>query len=122
MSLQVVQFQYGLYFLRLSYSEFVQSFQDVIMWDFRHRQQKSFPLRIEFLNIIISKNSSEKVGVVFDRIMGSSDPEVIVDQVGNLSTSKETVLLLGFFCSSRLILLLNRELWMILFSVEAILA
>ena len=28
--------------------------------------------------------------------MGSSDPEVIVDQVGNLSTAKETVLFLGF--------------------------
>ena len=27
--------------------------------------------------------------------MDSSDPKVIVDQVGNLSTSKETVLLLG---------------------------
>ena len=27
--------------------------------------------------------------------MAPSDPEVIVDQVGNLSTSKETVLLLG---------------------------
>ena len=27
--------------------------------------------------------------------MGSSDPEIIVDQVGNLSTSKETVLFLG---------------------------
>ena len=27
--------------------------------------------------------------------MGSSDPEVIVDQVGNLSAAKETVLLLG---------------------------
>ena len=27
--------------------------------------------------------------------MGSSDPELIVDQVGNLSTSKETVLFLG---------------------------
>ena len=29
--------------------------------------------------------------------MGFSDPELIVDQVGNLSTSKETVLLLGLF-------------------------
>ena len=38
---------------------------------------------------------SEQVGVVFDRIMGSSDPELIVDQVGNLSSAKETVLLLG---------------------------
>ena len=28
--------------------------------------------------------------------MGSSDPELIVDQAGNLSTSKETVLFLGF--------------------------
>ena len=28
--------------------------------------------------------------------MGSSEPELFVDQVGNLSTSKETVLLLGF--------------------------
>ena len=27
--------------------------------------------------------------------MAPSDPEMIVDQVGNLSTSKETVLLLG---------------------------
>ena len=33
--------------------------------------------------------------VVFDRIIGTSDPEVIVDQVGNLSTAKETVLFLG---------------------------
>ena len=28
--------------------------------------------------------------------MGSSNPEVLVDQVSNLSTSKETVLFLGF--------------------------
>ena len=33
--------------------------------------------------------------MVFDRFMDSSDPEVIVDQVSNLSTEKETVLLLG---------------------------
>ena len=39
----------------------------------------------------------KKVGVVLDRIVGTSDPEVIVDQVGNLSTSKETVLFLGLF-------------------------
>ena len=54
--------------------------------------------------------------------MGSSDPEVIVDQVGNLSTSKETVLFLGLLFLHRLILLLNCEFWMILFSAEAILA
>ena len=43
---------------------------------------------------------SEQVGVVFDRIMGSCDPELIVDQVGNLSTSKETVLFLRLFVPS----------------------
>ena len=52
-------------------------------------------LESTFLNIVISKNNSEQVGVVFDRIMGSSDPEVIVDQVSNLSAAKETVLFLG---------------------------
>ena len=65
------------------------------MWDFRRRQSYSVPLRIEFLNIVISKSNSEQVGVVFDRIIGTSDPELFVDQVGNLSTSKETVLFLG---------------------------
>ena len=54
--------------------------------------------------------------------MDPSDPEVIVDQVNNLSAAKETVLLLGLFCSSRLILLLKWELRMILFTAEAILA
>ena len=34
-------------------------------------------------------------GIILDGIVGSSDPEVIVDQVGNLSASKETVLFLG---------------------------
>ena len=60
-------------------------------------KKKTIPFRIEFLNIIISKNNSEEVGVVLDRIMGSSDPEVIVDQVSALSSSEETVLFLGFF-------------------------
>ena len=94
MSLQFVQFQYGLEFFKLSYSQFVPSFQDVIMRDFRQRQYNSVPLRIEFLNITIS-NNSEQVGVGLDITIGSSDPELCVDQVGNLSTSKETVLFLG---------------------------
>ena len=37
-NLHIVQCQHGLEFLRLSYSSFVQSFQDVIRWDFRHGQ------------------------------------------------------------------------------------
>ena len=49
------------------------------------------------MNIAISKNNSEQVGVVFDRIMGPSDPELFVDQVGILSTAKETIRLSGPF-------------------------
>ena len=53
--------------------------------------------------------------------MAPSDPEVIVDQASNLSATKETVLLPGFLFlhtdSS-----FKMELWMILFSAEAILA
>ena len=41
------------------------------------------------------KTDSEQVGIILDRIMGSSDPEVIVDQESNLPATKETVLLLG---------------------------
>ena len=66
------------------------------MRDFRHRQY-SVPLRNEFLNIIVSKNNSEQVGIVLERIMALRDPELFVDQVGNLCTSKETVLLFGPF-------------------------
>ena len=58
------------------------------MRDFRHGQY-SVPLRIEFLNIVISKNNGEQVGVVLDRIIGSSDPELFVDQVGNQSVFLE---------------------------------
>ena len=52
--------------------------------------------------------------------MAPSDPEVIVDQVSNLSVAKEKACFWAS-CSSRLILLLKWELWMILFSAEAIL-
>ena len=48
------------------------------------------------MNIVISKNNGEQVGVVFDGIMGSSDPEVFADQASDLSSAKETVLFLGF--------------------------
>ena len=65
------------------------------MWDFRHRQEHSVPLWIEFLNIVISKTNSESVGTVLDRIVGSSDPEVFVDHVCNLLATEETGLLLG---------------------------
>ena len=47
--------------------------------------------------------------------------DYLVDQVSVLSSTMETVLFL-FFVSFRLILLLKWELWMILFSAEAILA
>ena len=36
------------------------------------------------------------MGKILDGIVGSSDPEVLVDQVSDLSSSKETVLFLRF--------------------------
>ena len=54
------------------------------------------PFRIEFLNIIISKNNCKKVGRILDEIIGSSDPEVLVDQVSDLFSPKETVLSVSF--------------------------
>ena len=51
--------------------------------------KNSVPCRVEFLNIIISKNNSALDGTILDGIMGSCDPEVLIDHV------KETVLFLG---------------------------
>ena len=58
-----------------------------------HSSTRSFQ---DLLNIVISKKNGEQVGVVFDRIIGSSDPELFVDQVSDLSSTKETVLFLDF--------------------------
>ena len=58
--------------------------------------KNAIPFRIEFLNIIISKRNSTHVGIILDGIIGSSDPEVLVDQVSNLSSAKETVLFFFF--------------------------
>ena len=54
----------------------------------------SSQFRIEFLNIIISKSNGDQVGIILDRNVGSSDPEILVDQVSDLSCTKETVLFL----------------------------
>ena len=43
--------------------------------------------RIEFLNIVSSKTNSEQVGLFLDRMIGSSDPEVLVDQESDLSST-----------------------------------
>ena len=48
------------------------------------------------MKIIISKTNSEQVGKVLDRIVGSSDAEVFVKQVSNLSSAKETVFFASF--------------------------
>ena len=60
--------------------------------------------------------------MVFDRIIGASDPELFADQVGNLSTSKETVLFLGLLFLQTVLPFEIWDLWMILFRAEAILA
>ena len=56
----------------------------------------SVPLRIEFLNIVTSKTNSEYVGILLDRIVGSCDPVVPVDQVCDLSSSEEAVFSVSF--------------------------
>ena len=54
--------------------------------------------RIEFLNIIIISNDNcEWVGRILDRIVGVSDPEVLVDRVSDLSSTEEAVFFVGFF-------------------------
>ena len=63
------------------------------MWDFRHRQY-SVPFRIKFLNIIISKNNCK---LVRERIICTSDPEALVDQLSDLSSAKETVVFWSFW-------------------------
>ena len=50
--------------------------------------KKSIPFRIEFLNIIISKNNCKKVGIILDRIV-----EI---QESDLSSSEEAVFFLSF--------------------------
>ena len=85
-------------------------------------ENKNFvPFRIEFPNIIISKTNSEQVGIILDRIIGPSDPEMFVDQVSNLSAAKETV----FFVSMHFLqtdLFLEAGILNDFFSAEAILA
>ena len=54
------------------------------------------------------------MSIILDRIVGSCDPEELVDQVSDLSSTKETVLFLGF-------LFLQTDL-SFEFSIEAIFA
>ena len=44
----------------------------------------------------MSKNNCTKVGIILDRVVGSSDPEVLVDQLSDLSSSKETAFFVSF--------------------------
>ena len=44
----------------------------------------------------MSKSNCKQIGIILDRIVGSNDPEVLVDQVSDLSSAKETVLFSGF--------------------------
>ena len=45
----------------------------------------------------MSKSNSKWVGIILDRTIGSSDPEVLVDQVSDLSSTKEMVLFFWLF-------------------------
>ena len=86
MNLQIVKYQHGFEFLRLSYSEFEQAFEDVIRWDLIHRQENFTPFCKELQIVVTSKSDCKKIGITLDRIVGSCDPEVLVDQVSDLSS------------------------------------
>ena len=94
MNLQVVQFQHGLQLFRLSYSQFVQTFENFIKWELLHRKM-FVPSCIEFLNIVIPKNNGKYVGIVEHRIFDASDLEVVVDQVSDQFSANETVCFLS---------------------------
>ena len=64
MNLHVVQFQYSFELRGLTYSQFVQTFPDIIRWDLRHTQKNFVPSCIEFLNIIVVKSNRESISVI----------------------------------------------------------
>ena len=94
MNLHVIQFQYRLDFLRLvllvctilprchqmGFSSLLRKIRPTMnrIPEYHHFEEQFF-----------------QFGIILDGIVGSSDPEVLVDQVSDLSCAKETVLLLG---------------------------
>ena len=71
MNFYIVHFQHS--FELLTYPSFVQTFQNIIGWK-----------TMKFL------------GVILDRIVGSNDPETLVNQASDLSSSEETIFFLGY--------------------------
>ena len=59
MNFQVEKFQNRFHLIRLVYSQFVQTLQNIIRWNVDHRQQNFIPSRVEFLNIVIMKSDRE---------------------------------------------------------------
>ena len=90
MNLRVVQFQYGFELIRLTYPQFVQTFRDIIGWNFWHRQYNFVPSCIEFLNIIIMKSDRERISTIQYCIMSANHPKIVVDHDGDLSFSVVT--------------------------------
>ena len=89
MKFHVIQFQYGFELIRLTCSQFVHTFQDVIKWHPGHRQWNFIPSRIEFLNIIAKSNCDQRdkkisVEVVKNGIMSAcSEQTQVTRNCGN---------------------------------------
>ena len=64
-------------------------------WDLCHRQQIFVPLRIEFLNMNISKSNCEH-SRHNSPLVGTTDSEIFVDQMSDLSSTKEAVFFVSF--------------------------
>ena len=47
------------------------------------------------LNVVIPKNNRKQINIIEYRVTEASDPELIVDQISDLSSAKESVCLLS---------------------------
>ena len=95
MNFHVVQFQYIFELIRLTYSQIVQTFQE-------HHPMGSWSQTIEFHHIWYRSpehhrfEDREKNRRMQYCIMSTNDSKVVVDHVGDLSSSKKPILFLDF--------------------------
>ena len=79
--------KHGFELIRLTYSQFVQAFQDIIGWIFWHRPQNFGPSCIEFLHIIVTTSYVEQIDAIQYCIMSASHSKEVKDHEGDLSSS-----------------------------------
>ena len=94
MNFHVVQLQYCIELRKLTFSQLVQTFQNIIIWYFR--QETSSNLVSNFLNIIIMKSKKKTNCEIHHCIMSTSNSKVVVDHESSLCSSLKPILFLDF--------------------------